>query len=314
MLILVAVWGAALTLAMPQGAAAQGRAALAGQPQALLMQVHLDDVRAYAAPRTDAAVVAVYARNEQVMAVDKAGPYYKVVRPGGGSVGYVLGAGLVPLEGTGADVYPIGGPQPPARARFDLYGGVAVPRGAEAFADGYGPGLDVGARMSYGVTDALGLTARFSYSRFGQGERDLSADNVVRSLAEETSASLLSGALGLDVKLLGAGPVAFRLILDGGVYHAVVNEVVEDENIGYEETRTAERARGDAPAHDAPDVRATAFAEGTFTELGGSAAFRMSVRVGPAVHLFLEPSYELIRTNPEATHYAPLRLGFSLGQ
>ena len=170
-LTLVAVWGAALALALPPLAAAQGGAAFAGPPQTLLMEVHLDDVRAYAAPRTDAAVVAVYARDERVMAVERAGPYYKVVRPGGGSVGYVLGTALVPLEGGGADVYGLGGPRPPARARFDLYGGVAVPRGAAAFADGYGPGLDVGARMSYGVTDRLGLTARFAYSRFGQGEK-----------------------------------------------------------------------------------------------------------------------------------------------
>ena len=309
-LILVAVWGAALATALPFRAAAQGHAAPAGPSQTLLMEVHLEGVRAYAAPRTDAAVVAVYARDERVMAVEKVGPYYKVVRPGGGHVGYVLGAELVPLPN--ADVYAMGGPRPPARARFDLYGGVAVPRGAAAFAEGYGPGLDVGARMSYGAAGPLGLTARFAYSRFGAGEPDLTADNVRSSLAEATSVSLLAGALGLDLKLLRAGPVAFRLLVDGGIYHAVVSEGAKATDVRQGETSGAGQ-RGEG-ALGTSDVRPRAFAEGAFTELGGSAALRLSVRVGPAAHLFLEPSYEVVRTAPEATSYAPLRLGFSLGQ
>ena len=115
--ILAAVWGAALLFATPFGAAAQdGRAALASNAQALFMQVHLGGARAYAAPRTDAAVVAVYERNEQVMAVEKVGPYYRVVRPGGGSVGYVLGTELVPLSGAGSDLYPIVPRTPAPRA------------------------------------------------------------------------------------------------------------------------------------------------------------------------------------------------------
>ena len=311
LLIPIAVWGAALALAAPSHVAAQnGRAALAGHPHALFMRIHMDGARAYAAPRTNAAVVAVYARNEQVMAVEKLGPYYKVVRPGGGAVGYVLGTELVPLGGPGADVYP-GALRPPARARFDLYGGVALPMTAGVFAEAYGPGLDVGVRMNYRFAGPLGLAARLSYSRFGPDEGALHAEALVDALETDRDAfSLLSGALGLDLKLLAAGPVAFRILLDGGIYHAVVSEAagvvdVEAVDVDYEAASSA--PQGGAPADEA-------FAEEAFTEWGGSAAFRLSVRLGSGAHFFLEPGYEVILTESERTQYAPLRLGLSLGR
>ena len=303
--ILAAVWGAALLFATPFDAAAQrGRTALATQSQALFMQVHLGGARAYAAPRTDAAVVAVYERDEQVMAVEKVGPYYRVVRPGGGNVGYVLGTELVPLPGAGSDFYPVVPPASASRARFDLYGGLALPMQNRAFADGYGPGVDVGVRTSYRVAGQIGLTARFSYSRFGPNEGPFTVETLENTLDTDRAAfSLLSGALGLDLELLAAGPLAFRVILDGGIYHAIVDAAAQDV----------------APQEEAAQQRfarasAEAFAEEAFTEWGGSAAFRMSVRLGSVVQLFVEPSYEVILTKPEPTQYAPLRLGLSLGR
>ena len=300
--ILAAVWGAVLLVLSPSDVAAQSGRALGAPSQALFMQVHLGGARAYAAPRTDAAVVAVYERDEQVMAVEKVGPYYRVVRPGGGSVGYVLGTELVPLPGVGSDFYPVVPPASASRARFDLYGGLALPMQNEAFADGYGPGLDVGVRTSYRIAEQLGLTARFSYSRFGPNTGPFTVEALENTLdTDRGTFSLLSGALGFDLEALSAGPLAFRLILDGGIYHAIVKAPAA----GIVSQEDAARQRS-APA----DV----FAEKAFTEWGGSAAFRMSLRIGSVAHLFVEPSYEVILTKPEPTQYAPLRLGLSLGR
>lgn len=289
LLLWATVWLSLVAFAHERDAVAQP---VAGETtafhQVVEMRVHVTHAPIYAAPRRNAEVVHTLAWNERLLVLGQAGTFYKVVHPEDGPQGYVLGTQLRPTS------HPLHQSEMPADlrrqeryvgARFDLQGGIAIPYAAPSFADGYSPGLDVGARFSYLVAGPVGITARMSYRQFGQRDaaRSLRPGNID---IQGRALSILTGAVGLDLTAFRGHLVAFVATVDGGVYHLAAHETV-------------------SAVHN-PFGAASAVA------WGGGASVRLSLRVGAAVRFFLEPSYEVIRAPAGDVHLVPARIGFSL--
>lgn len=275
--------------ALPSTTTAQSVRSSAEFLQVIEMRVRVAHAPMYAAPRRNAEVVNTLAWNERILALAQVGLFYRVVHPEGGPQGYILSTQLRsavnPLR---ADEMPndLRREQRYVGARFDLMGGVAVPYRSASFADGYRPGASVGARLSYPLGGVVGLTARMSYRQFGQGSggpllpRPRDVDVRGRDL------SLLTGALGIDLTLFRGHFLAFVATVDGGVYHALVDDAV--------------------PPLQNPFRKMTALT------WGGSASFRASVRLWRGLRLFAEPSYEVVRAHSEWLHVLPARVGISI--
>lgn len=273
----------------PSPAAAQSSEAAVAFNQVIDMRVRVAHAPMYAAPRRNASVVNTLAWNERVLALAQVGSFYKVVHPEGGPQGFILSTQLR------SAVNPLRAEEMPAdvrRARqfigvrFDVQGGVAVPHRSSSFADAYRPGASLGVRLSYPVAGPLGLTARLAYRQFGRGGSTALPPVPDDIDVQGRDLSLLAGALGGDFTLFRGRRLAFVASLDGGVYHARVDERV--------------------PPQDNPFASASALAG------GGSASFRASLRVGGPVRLFAEPSYEVIRPAAGAIHLLAARVGISL--
>lgn len=275
-------------LARGQSAAAQPSDEATALLQVVEMRVHVVHAPIYAAPRRNAEVVRTLAWNEQVLVLAQAGKFYRVIHPEGGPQGYVLGTQLRPTS------HPLHQAEKPddlrreeryVGARFDVHGGIAVPHRSQAFADGYRSGLDVGARFSYPIAGPVGVTTRMSYRQFGAGDgtaRPLRWSNIdVRGRA----LSVFAGAAGLDLTMFRGHWIAFVASVDGGIYHVAVDDAV-------------------------PEAK-DPFGAASSIAWGGSASLRVSLRMGAAVRLFLEPGYEVIRTASDDTHLLPARIGLS---
>lgn len=277
-----------MCLASTPYAAAQPSQEAMALLQVVEMRVHVTHAPIYAAPRRNAEVVHTLAWNERILALAQMGKFYRVILPDGGPQGYVLGTQLRPTS------HPLHQSQVPpdlrrqrhyVGARFDLYGGIVVPHRSEQLVDGFRPGLDVGARLSYPIAGPLGIAVRMSYRQFGEShgsEGPLQPRNIdVRGRA----LSVFTGAVGMDLTAFRGHWIAFVGAVDGGLYHVTVDDAV-------------------AAAHNP-------FGSPSSIAWGGSASLRVSLRLGPVVRFFLEPSYEVIQTPSETAHLVPARIGFS---
>lgn len=256
--------------------------------QVVEMRVHVAHAPIYAAPRRNADVVHTLAWNERVLVLGQAGSFYKVVHPAEGPQGYVRGTQLRPTS------HPLHRSERPADlrrreryvgARFDLQGGVAFPYASASFANGYRPGLDVGARLSYPVAGPLGITVRMAYRQFGLGDGTRASFDPSDIDVHGRALSMLAGAAGLDLTAFRGRRIAFVATVDGGVYHLA--------------------------ADDAVSTTPNLFDGTSAVAWGGSAAVRLSLRLGTAFRFFLEPSYEVIRAPFEDVHFVPMRIGVS---
>lgn len=257
------------------------------------MRVQVAHAPLYAAPRQNAEVLHTLAWNERILVLAQVGSFYKVVRPEGGPQGYIRSTQLR------SAVNPLRAAEMPedlrrrrtyVGARFDLQGGVAVPHGASTFSESFRPGVGLGARLSYPLRGALGLTARMAYRQFAYAGESTSPRWPPHVLPQvdvhARDLTLLAGALGLDLTLFRGHWMAFVATVDGGAYHIVIDESV-------------------------PALQRSMASTATWA-WGGSAAIRMSVRLGTRVRLFAEPSYEMVRTEAGGWQFLPARIGLSL--
>lgn len=279
------------TTTLPASTAAQSARSSTEFLQVIEMRVRVAHAPMYAAPRQNAEVVNTLAWNERILAMAQVGSFYRVVHPEGGPHGYILSTQLR------SAVNPLRPEKMPddlrrqqryVGARFDLLGGVALPYRSSSFADGFRPGASVGARLSYPLGRAIGVTARMSYQQFGQGHSELPIPQLRDLDVRGRDLSLLAGALGLDLTLFRGHFLAFVATVDGGVYHALVDDGV--------------------PAGQNPFRRLTALT------WGGSASLRVSVRLGPGLRFVAEPGYEVVRARPDGLHVLPIRIGISLAR
>ncbi len=275
--------------ALHPSAAAQSSQPAVEFNQVIAMRIRVAHAPMYAVPRWNAEAVRTLAWNERLLALAQVGSFYRVVHPEGGAQGYVLSTHLQsanrPLQAEAM-------PEAVRRelrfvgARFDVLGGVAVPYRSASFADGYRPGVSMGARLSFPLRGALGLTARMSYRQFGRGAGGPLIPRLRDVDMRGRDLSLLTGALGLDLTLFRSRFLAFVAAVDGGMYHTLVaNTVSSDQN---------------------------PFRERATLTWGGSASFQVGVRLGHGVRLFAAPSYEIIRARPDWLHILPVRVGLSL--
>ena len=288
LLLIFALFG--LSAPMPvQPATAQASQEAAEFLQVIEMRVHVTHAPIYAAPRRNAEVVNTLAWNERILALAQTGAFYKVILPEGGPQGYILGIHLRPTS------HPLHQSEMPedlrreqryVGARFDLQGGVAIPYRSHTFAEGYRPGWDIGARLSYPVAGPLGITARMGYRQFGEGNGRLRPLRPSTVDVRGRALSVLTGAMGVDLTAFRGHLIAFVATVDGGVYHVTVDESVPEAQNPFGATSSV--------------------------MWGGSVALRLSLRLGSGARFFLEPSYEMIQTPSSNVYLFPARIGFSL--
>lgn len=275
---------------LPSRTAAQSAPSSTPFVQVVEMRVRVAHAPMYASPRRNARVVNTLAWNERLLALAQVGAFYQVVQPEGGPQGYILNTQLR------SAVNPLRADEMPADlrrrqnfigARLDVSGGIAVPYRSSSFADGFQPGGSIEARLSYPLHGPVGFTARMSYRQLGRGNAPAANGLRLQDVdIQGRDLSLLAGALGLDLTLFRGHLLAFVATVDGGAYHAQVDEAV--------------------PALQNP------FRAGSTLTWGGSGAFRASLRMGGALRIFAEPGYEVVRAESAWVHMLTARVGISL--
>ena len=195
---------------------------------------------------------------------------------------------------------PVWAVQGQGRVTLSAGAGYSIPT-SDDFSDLVEAGEGYGARLEVAMNHQFKFTGRFGYRRFGVIDDSfgeiVDGDTFVPFSASgpvfvDGDVMIISGAVGFKYHLPSAFGVSIYTLLDVGIYHFDIDDIV---------VRVPERdfvLR--APRPDYED------------EFGIGVGGGLSVPLGSVLSLFAEARAEFILADTETPHYVPLKAGLAL--